>query len=160
MHVSRLEMTGLAAYGETLEGYGETVYYLVSIDAEAASDPRVMAANLRMSPEAAPIALSQLDPGVTAKYLSPFVPPPQWPDQWKQKARQRDAYAGNGFHIEFKNGRLAYIGICSHCAGERASPLVGTPDGSRFFPLPLTEAELTAVFGQPSRIYPVGEVRY
>lgn len=71
-----------------------------------------------------------------------------------------EAYSGAGFYVSFKNGRLAWVGICSNCAGERHSPIVGTPDGLRFYALPLSRHQITEVFGQPDKIRKVREVTY
>lgn len=35
-------------------------------------------------------------------------------EPWKQRAKEDEAYTGNGFHLRFKNGQLLYVGICSH----------------------------------------------
>jgi hypothetical protein len=48
----------------------------------------------------------------------------------------------------------------SHMENGRESPIVGTPDGQHFYELPLTERQITEVFGSPDRIYKVNEVRY
>ena len=158
--VSRFEQGPLVAHGERLEQAREPLYYSIGIDVAAAYDERLMHARLQLSPDAPPLALAELSPALVSRYLPPFVPPPQWPEAWKQKARETRAYAGNGFHIDFKHGDLAFVGICSHCAGGRESPVVGTPDGGRLFALPLTEQQLREVFGAPQRIYRVNEVRY
>ena len=52
------------------------------------------------------------------------------------------------------------LGICSNCAGERHSPVVGTPDGLAFYPLPLSEPQMRAVFGAPERLRKVREITY
>jgi hypothetical protein len=159
-NVSRLEKGSLVAFGGLLDDADEPLYYLIRIDIEKSIDARTMSALVKLSREAPPFSLAELTPGIVTRYLPPFIPPPQWPDSWKQKAREDDAYAGGGFNITFKDGVLVYIGICSHCAGGRESPVVGTPDGQQFHALPLMERQITEVFGSPNRIYKVIEVRY
>lgn len=159
-NVSRFEKNNLVAFGERLEGSQEPLYYLVRIDVQKSDDARVMSSRLKLSPDSPPLTLEELRPAAVADFLSPFTPPPQWPDTWKQKANAEDVYAGNGFHIRFEGGQLLSVGICSHCAGGREQPMVGTPDGQHFYTLPLTEQQVIEVFGAPDRIDKVGEVRY
>ncbi len=115
---------------------------------------------VKLSPDNPPITLRELSPELVARYLPPFTPPSQWPDTWKQKAKEEDVYTGKGFNIRFKNGKLLSIGICSHCDGRREYPIVGTLDGQHFYTLPLTEQQVIEVFGPPDRIFKVNEVRY
>ena len=159
-NVSRLEKDSLVAHGELLDGAQEPLYYTIFIDFNKSVDARILVSLMKFSNDAPPLSLAELRPELVAQYLPPFVPPPQWPDSLKKKATEDDAYTGGGFHIAFKNGRLASVGICSHCSGGREYPIVGTPDGQKFYELPLTERQLTEVFGSPIRIYKVNEVRY
>ena len=115
---------------------------------------------LKLSPECPPITLTELRPELVSQYLHSFIPPPQWPDRMKQKIKGQNIYSENGFHISFKNGKLLYMGICSHCADENESPVVGTLDREHFYTLPLTDQQVIEVFGTPKRIYKVNEVRY
>lgn len=158
--VSRYDRGPLAAFGEPLDQAPEPLYYLVRIEAERPADPRVMGALLKLGPEAPPLAIAALRPEAVSPYLPAFVPPPQWPETLKQKARQFDEYHGGGFYVAFRNGRLVSVGICSHCAGERHSPVVGTPDGLAFYTLPLSEPQMRAVFGAPERLRKVREITY
>ena len=159
-NVYRFEKSSLVAHGELLNGAREALYYSIRIDIRKDVDARTMSALVKLSPEAAPLKLSELCPELVAEYLSPFIPPPQWPNHWKQKAKEEDAYNGGGFHITFKNDHLLFVGICSHCAGGRKYPIIGTPDGQRFYELPLTEKQIIEAFGSPNRIYKVNEVSY
>jgi len=159
-NVSRFEKNSLVAFGQSLEGSHEPLYSLIRIDIKKSGDAHIMSSLLKLSPDSPPIALEELTPVFVAGYLPPFTPPPQWPDSWKQKAKEYDVYDGSGFYISFKEGQLQYVGICSNCAGGREQPIVGTPDGQHFYTLPLTERQVVEVFGPPDRIYKVSEVRY
>lgn len=159
-NVSRFQKNSLAAFGELLDGSHEPLYYLIRIDINKSADARVMSSLLKLSPDSPPVALEELSPAFVAGYLSPFAPPSQWPESWEQKAMEDDIYAGGGFNISFKEGQLQFVGICSHCAGGREYPIVGTPDRQNFYMLPLTENQVIEVFGPPDRIYKVGEVKY
>lgn len=159
-NVSRFEKTSLVAHGQLLDGSNEPLYYTIWIDLNKSVDARTMSSLLKLSPDSPPVAIEALHPEFVASYLSPFIPPQQWPDSWKQKAKEDEVYAGSGFNISFKEDQLLSVGICSHCAEGRAQPIVGTPDGEHFYTLPLTEQQVIKVFGPPDRIYKVGEVRY
>ena len=159
-NVSRFEKSALVAHGERLEGSQEPLYYKIWIDFKKPVDTRVKGPLLKFSSDSPPIAIGELKPALVARHLPPFIPPPQWPAAWKEKAKADDSYEGNGFHISFRDGQLQAVGICSHCAGDRSSPVVGTPDGEHYYPLPLTERQITDVFGSPDRIRKVNQVYY
>ena len=159
-NVSRFEKGALVAHGEHLDGSPEILYYLISIKNGRIVDDPLNDIFLKLTPEAAPLRLLELRPESVARYLPRFTPPPQWPEHLKEKAMKSDAYSGSGFHITFDNGRLHSLGICSHCLEGREYPIIGTPDGHRFYSLPLTEQQLIDVFGAPDRVYKVNEVRY
>lgn len=159
-NVSRFEKDGLVAHGEPINGASETLYYTIFIEIDKVVDDQIMQAFLKLTPEATPILLAELNPESAARYLPRFVPPPQWPEHWKKKAEEDEAYAGGGFHIVFRNGRFMSIGICSHCSEGREYPAIGIPGGNAFYSLPLTKQQLIDVFGSPSRLYKVNEVRY
>jgi hypothetical protein len=150
--VSRLDKGPLVAYGEHRQKGQEQRYYLVRINVENEEDSPVLQALVKLTPEAPPVAIRDLTPDFVALHLPRFEPPPQWPAQWKEKARKDHAYSGNGFHIHYTpEGRLGFIGLCSNCYPRRESPEVGTPDGTRFFTLPLTLPEFMEVFGPPDK---------
>lgn len=159
-NVSRFEKEALTAYGEQLDGSREPLYYLIRIDLSKAADSSMLKMSLKLTADSAPIALSELSPELVGKYLPPYAPPPQWPEQWKKKSAEVDAYSGGGFHIVFKNNRLEFIGICSHCAQQREHPVIASPDGKALYSLPLTERQLVELCGPPKRKYKVNEVRY
>lgn len=159
-NVSRFEKDALVAHGEHLNGSPETLYYTLFIESDRVADANIMKVFLKLTPDAAPILLSEMKPESVAKYLPRFIPPPQWPEHWKKKATEYEAYVGGGFHITFDHGRFISIGICSHCSGGREYPIIGAPNGHEFYTLPLTEQQLIDVFGSPSRVYKVNEVRY
>ncbi|WP_036192140.1 hypothetical protein [Marinobacterium lacunae] len=159
-NVSRFEKNSLVAFGELLDTSNEPLYYLIRIDLKKSVDSRIMSSQLKLTPESPPIAIGEIQPEFVASYLPPFIPPPQWPDAWKLKAKEEQVYAGNGFNIVFKEGQLVFIGICSLCTGGREDPIVGAPDRQQFYRLPLTLRQVIEVFGNPDRIYKVNEVRY
>ena len=159
-NVSRFEKNSLVAFGQLLDASNEPLYYLIRIDLKKSANSRIMSSQLKLSPDSPPIALVEMRPEFVASYLPPFILPPQWPDAWKLKAKEEQVFAGNGFNIAFKEGQLVFIGICSHCAGGREDPIVGTPDRQHFYTLPLTERQVIEVFGHPDRIYKMNEVRY
>lgn len=156
--VTRFQTGPLVAYAEKLGDAAEPRYYSIGINTAESDDPRILSALVKLGPEASGVAIVRLSPELVAKYLPPFTPPKEWPEILKKKAREEDAYSGGGFHIRFADGRLVSVGICSHCAGDRQSPVVGTPDGRHFYALPLTEQQMIEVFGPPDRKYKVHEV--
>jgi len=159
-NVSRFEKGALVAYGEHLNNAAEVFYYLIRIKSDRVVDVHMMDILLKLTPEATPLLLSELRPEFVARYLPRFTPPKEWPEHWKMQAMEIEAYSGGGFHITFRDGQVVYLGICSHCSGGRENPIIGTPDGDKFYSLPLTEQQLKDVFGPPSRVYKVNEVRY
>lgn len=156
--VTRYQVGPLVAYGEPLDNAREPLFYSIGIDLKKTADSRVVRALVRLAPTAPPVSIAGLHADLVAQYLAPFTPPAQWPEILKQRASEENAYSGGGFHIRFADGRLVSVGICSHCAGGRASPVVGTPDGRHFYALPLTEQQLRQVFGPPDRKNKVHEV--
>lgn len=159
-NVSRLQRESLVAFGEQLDGASAPLYYLIRLDLKKSANARTTSFFLKLSPDSPAIAFSDLRPELVARYLPPFTPPKEWPEFLKEKAKKDVAYAGGGFHITFENNRPTYIGICSHCNNGREYPTVGTPDGQHLYTLPLTEQQLSEVFGSPDRVYKVSEVRY
>lgn len=160
--VSRFEKGTLTAHGERLGGAAEVLYYAIDIqfDPAALAEPEIGQVRVKLVAAAPAMPLAGLSPATVAAYLPKFVPPPQWPEAWKKRAQADDAYEGGGFYIRFEGGRLASVGLCSHCSDGRASPVVGTPDGQRTYALPLTRVQLVDVFGEPSRERKAQEVRY
>ena len=159
-NVLRFEKDNVVAFGEKLNGSPEPLYYLIRIDMTKSVENQLGSFLLKLSPDAQLIAVTELHPELVAQYLQSFIPPPQWPNIMKEKIKVQDIYEGNGFNINFKNGQLLSISICSHCANGKERPVVGTIDGQHLYVLPLTEQQLIEVFGSPKRIYRVNEVRY
>lgn len=159
-NVWRFEKNALVAFGQKLNGAKEPLYYAISIDMTKSVDEGAKNFLLKLKPDSPSIAFNRLSPELVAHYLPPFTPPPQWPDRWKQKAKEEEIFSGGGFHIRFKDGQLLFVDICSHCANGRENPVVGTPDGQHFYTLPLKEHQVIEVFGSPKRIFRVNEVRY
>ena len=158
--VSRYERGPLVAFGEDLEGASEPLYYLVNIDSRRRADSRVMTALVKLGPEAPAMPVGELRPETVARLLPRFSPPPQWPQHMRQKALADESYEGGGFHLTFRESRLVSLGICSHCAGDRHSPVVGTPDGLFFYTLPLTRKQVEDVFGPAFKVRSAREVTY
>jgi len=159
-NVLRFEKDNVVAFGEKLNGSPEPLYYLIRIDMTESIDNQLESFLLKLSPDAQPISVKELHPELVSRYLQTFIPPPQWPDIVKEKIKDLDIYEKNGFNVSFKNGQLYSVSICSHCANGKESPVVGTPNGEHFYTLPLTEQQITEVFGSPDRVYKVLEVRY
>jgi len=159
-NVSRFEKDVLVAHGEPLNDASEPLYYLIFIDGRRTVDPRILSVYLTLRPDAPPLRLADMRPDIVAEYLPVFIPPSNWPEQWKKKIKENDVYSGGGFHIVFNNGNLLSVGICSHCAGGREHPMVGVPDEHAFYSLPLTEQQLIEAFGKPHRLYKGTEAKY
>lgn len=159
-NVSRYEAGPVVAFGQPLEGTDEPLYFLIRIKGDVQGVAQASGVLLQLAPDTPAVALSALAPELVARYLPAFEPPPQWPEQWKARAREKTTFAGGGFHISFSNGRAEYVGICSHCAGKVERPVVGSGNTNTFYTLPLTAQQLFEVFGQPARLYKVNEVRY
>jgi hypothetical protein len=158
-NVSRYERPGMVAHGQKLDGAVEPLYYIIAIDGRKGPDERTLNAGLKLAPQAPLVKISALTPDTVKVYLPKFVPPPQWPERERLKASQDDAYEGGGFFVKFDQGRFQFLGICSNCAGGWEQPSVATPEGV-VYSLPLTHAQLSAVFGEAKRVYKVSEVRY
>ena len=159
-NVSRYEAGPVVAFGQRLDGADEPLYYLIRIEGDVQGTMQSSSVLLQLAPDAPAVAVTALAPELVARYLPAFEPPPQWPEQWKAKAREKTTFAGGGFHIRFSNGRAEYVGICSHCAGELEQPVIGSSATNNFYTLPLTALQLIEVFGEPTRLYKVNEVRY
>lgn len=159
-NVSRFKKNSLVAHAEIIDGSRVPLYYKIWIDFKNPVDTQTRNFLLKLSLNSPPLALGELRPEIVAHYLPHFIPPPQWPDAWKQKTKDYDTYAGGGFHITFKDGNLLSVGICSHCSGGRKNPIIGTPNGQNFYTLPITEQQIIEIFGSPDSINKVNEVRY
>ena len=159
-NVSRVDVGPLTAFGETLESADTYRYYLVRLDARGMPSERLPALALPLPGSVRPVPLGALTPALAARHLPRFVPPPQWPDTWKEKARQRQAFQGDGFYIDFGDAGLEFVSLCSHCHGGRQEPGLCTADGNTCHLLPLTGEELVELVGTPDRVRKVREVTY
>lgn len=159
-NVSRFEKDALVAHGEFLNDSPEVLYYSIFIEGDRPVDLKKVDILLKLTPDASPLLLSKLRPESVARYLQKFTPPPQWPEHWRKKAMEAEAYSGGGFHITFKNDRPVSLGICSHCSEGREHRVIGAPDSHVFYALPLTERQLVDVIGPADREFKVDEVRY
>ncbi|WP_459943610.1 hypothetical protein [Desulfocastanea catecholica] len=113
-----------------------------------------------MGAEASPVSFARLRPEVVAPYLEAFVPPSQCLESWKQKSMEYEHYFGAGFQIKLMDGHLVSVVICSHCDAIIQSPVVGMPDGLKFYALPLSEPEIAEVFEAAEKTRKVREVTY
>jgi len=161
-NVSRFEKGAFVAFGQKLDGSPEPLYYLMRMDLSRSNPAETPAFSLKLSENGPPVPWDRLTVDTVSAHLPKFVPPPVWPEKWKAEAAKRDAYEGAGYYIAFRDGRLEYLGLCSHCGKDfpEPPPGIGPPDGATFFRLPVTEAQLVSVVGRPDRIYNVREVSY
>lgn len=163
--IYRYDTAALTAYGEKLEGSATPLYYSLAIDFEKGGSASAHTLAIRFAGADTPIALHALTPQEAAHHLPPWEPPPQWPDIVKQRERERrkayQAYAGEGAYLSFRDGRLAYLSLCSHCEGKHFQPpQIGRADSGITYALPLTEAQLREVFGEPTRLRRQREINY
>jgi len=159
-HVSRVDADRLTAFGEPLDQPEQYLYYLVRIDNRGRPPDALPPLAIRFPAADRPIALDALTPSLTARYLPAFVPPPQWPDTWKEKARRETAFEGGGIYVHFETQGPGFIALCSHCHGGRHSPVLCTADGSVCHQLPVTYEGLVELIGPPDRVRRVREVTY
>ena len=158
--VARVDVGPLTAFGEPLEQTGTDRYYLVRLDARGIPAERLPQLALPLPGARSPIALKALTPELTARHLPRFVPPVQWPEPWKEKARRLPAFEGSGFYIDFDEAGLGIVSLCSHCHGGRREPALCTADGHVCHRLPLTREQLIELTGAPDRERRVREVTY
>ncbi|MGM0516905.1 MAG: hypothetical protein ACQER6_04830 [Pseudomonadota bacterium] len=159
-HVSRIDAGHLTAFGEPLEKADQYLYYLVRIDNRGRPADELPPLAIRFPEADRPIAFDALTPSVTARYLPAFVPPPQWPPAWKEKASRRTAFEGGGIYVGFEAQGPAFIELCSHCHRGRHSPVLCAADGSVCHQLPVTYEGLVELIGPPDRVQKVREVTY
>ncbi len=158
--MTRFETPGVVAHAEQLDGSDEPLYYSIAIDIYKAQKSELPDIRLKFDDNGSSFALSELTPSIVSRYLPPFEAPPQWPKSWKEKAAKEDAYEGAGYYIKFEQGQAVFVGLCSHCAGGRASPVVGNKEDTHFYTLPLTERQMTEIFGPPRKRSKANEVYY
>jgi hypothetical protein len=159
-NVSRYQKNDIVAFGEKINQSKQPLYYLIRLNSKKENETNSPDFLIKFSNDAPPVHFKNLTPELVYKYLSPFVPPSQWPQHIREKALRDQGFQGNGFYIAFRQNRFLAFSACSLCGGKQHSPVVGKSDGSAFYSLPLTFEQLTDIFGKPDRLYKVGEVRY
>ncbi|MCQ4298431.1 hypothetical protein NAV11_00775 [Pseudomonas songnenensis] len=159
-NIWRMDNGPLTAFSESVRESPDPRNTMVWIDLQKKTDTRVLAAQIKLAEQAPLVAIGTLRPEFVAQFLPPWEPPPQWPEIVKQKARQDDNYQGGGIYVSFRQGRLVYVSLVSQLRGERFYPQVAAPASSELLSLPLSRAQMEAVFGPPRRVYRVSEVRY
>ncbi len=159
-NIWRLENGPLVAFSESVHEAPEPRYTLLWIDLRKKTDTRVLAARIKLAEQAPLTAIGALQPAFVARYLPPFVPPPQWPEVIREKARRDDSYEGGGIYVSFRQGRLVYVSLVSRQGDQRFAPRVAAPGSAELLGLPLSRAQMEQVFGAPRRVYRVSEVRY
>lgn len=158
--VARVDVGAVTAFGEPLEQAEGDRYYLVRLDARGVPPDQLPRLALALPGAEAPIPIEALTPELAARHLPRFVPPAQWPETWKEKARRLPAFEGDGFYIGFDEAGLGFVSLCSHCHGGRQAPVLCTADGRVCHRLPLTRAQLIELTGPPDRERRVREVTY
>lgn len=160
-NTSKFVKAPLTAYGTKGTDGNETVrYFMLGIDLKKYPEEPLPPFQVELSPGSIPIQSLELTVEKTAMYLPPFVPPPQWPEHWKEEARKDRSFEGNGIYISFREGKLIYFGICTNCGGKHFTPRIGDADGNALYPMPLTLEQISDIFGPPDRLYNVNEIRY
>lgn len=159
-NIWRMDNGPLTAFSESVRESPDPRYTMVWIDLQKKTDTRVLAAQIKLAEQAPLVAIGTLRPEFVAQFLPPWEPPPQWPEIVKQKARQDDNYQGGGIYVSFRQGRLAFVSLVTQQGGEHFAPQVAAPGSMELLTLPLSRAEMEAVFGPPRRLYRVSEVRY
>lgn len=155
-NIWRMENGPLTAFSES----SDPRFTMAWVNLQKQTDPRVLQAQIKLAENAPLVAIGALRPEFVARYLPVWEPPPQWPESVREKARQDDAYQGGGIYVSFRQGRLVFVSLVTQQGGERFAPQVAAPGSMKLLTLPLSRAEMEAVFGPPRRLYRVSEVRY
>lgn len=123
---------------------------------------------IQLAPESEPVRSDRLTPELAARYLPEFQIPRYWPETWKQKARQRQAYEGNGYYVAFDRGRLVTLTLdlretdpvnpVTHPTAR--APRIGPPDCRLLYELPLDREQILTIFGAGGREGRHSEVYY
>jgi len=143
-------------------------YDSLTLDLSGPSAKHVPVFCIQLSPDADPIRSDRLTPELTARHLPEFTFPRYWPQTWKQKARQHQAYEGNGYYVVFDQGRLVTLTLSLretdpvNPATRPAArpPRIGPPDCGRLYELPLARGQMLAIFGPGGRETRHREVYY
>lgn len=159
-NIWRMENGPLTAFSESVTESPEPRFSMLWVNLQKQSDSRVLQAQVKLAEDAPLTPIGALRPEFVARYLPAWEPPPQWPEIVKAKARQDDNYQGGGIYVSFREGRLVFVSLVSRQGGERFAPQLAAPGSTELLTLPLSRAEMEAVFGTPRRLYRVSEVRY
>ncbi len=159
-NIWRMENGPLTAFSESVHESSAPRFTMVWVNLQQQTDVRVLQAQIKLADDAPLTPIGALRPDFVARHLPPFVPPPEWPEFVREKARQDDSYQGGGIHVSFRQGRLIFLGLVSRQGGEQFAPQVAAPGSTVLQTLPLSRAQMEQVFGPPRRLYRVSEVRY
>jgi hypothetical protein len=159
-NIWRMENGPLTAFSESLHEAPEPRYTMLWVNLKKHTDARVLQAQIKLADDAPLTPIGALRPEFVARHLPAFVPPPQWPEVLKERARQDDSYQGGGIYVSFNQGRLIFVSVVSRQGGDIFTPQVAAPGSTQLLTLPLSRAQMEAVFGPARRVYRVSEVRY
>lgn len=159
-NIWRMENGPLTAFSESVHESPDPRFTMVWVNLQQQTDARVLQAQIKLADNAPLTPLGALRPEFVARHLPPFVPPPQWPQVLKERARQDDSYQGGGIYVSFNQGRLIYVSLVSRQGREQFTPQVAVPGSTELLTLPLSREQMEAVFGPPRRVYRVSEVHY
>jgi hypothetical protein len=159
-NIWRMENGPLTAFSESLHEAPEPRYTMLWVNLQKHTDARVLQAQIKLADDAPLTPIGALRPEFVARHLPAFVPPPQWPEVLKERARQDDSYQGGGIYVSFNQGRLIFLSVVSRQGGDIFAPQVAAPGSTQLLTLPLSRAQMEAVFGPARRVYRVSEVRY
>lgn len=162
--VDRIEKGALVGYGSD---QGQPGYDSLSIDFERRPGKPVPLFCVRLSPQAPPMRSDALTEAQVARYLPKFQIPGYWPETWKQRARQQQAYEGNGYYLAFQQGVLKRLSLGVR-QSDPTQPVtrpvtparIGPPSCEPLYALPITSAQFGEIFGEPDREQRVNEVYY
>jgi hypothetical protein len=164
--VSHFQKGGVSAHGERLEGSERPLWYRIGIDYEREGGGHVPPLSIQLPGADGAEPVESLTPGKAARHLPVWVPPEEWSDIVKARERDRieaggyQVYSGSGTYLSFREGRVAFIGLCSHCEGKRSAPAHIGRVGGRLHALPFSEEQMAEVFGVPDRVRRYSQVYY
>ena len=159
-NIWRMEKGPLTAFSESVKESSAPRFTMLWVNLQQQTDLRVLQAQIKLADDAPLTPIGALRPDFVARHLPPFVPPPQWPEVLKERARRDDSYQGGGVYVSFRDGRLIFVSLVSRQGGEQFAPQVAAPGSTVLQTLPLSRAQMEQVFGPPRRLYRVSEIRY
>jgi hypothetical protein len=147
---------------------GDDRYNSLTLDLSESSARHVPVFCIQLDPDAEPVRSDRLTPVLTARHLPEFKVPRYWPETWKRKARQHQAYEGNGYYVVFDQERLVALTLSLRetdpinpaTRPAARSPRIGPPDCGRLYDLPLDREQMLAIFGPGGRETRHREVYY